>query len=475
MTATGPDRAQYEVLVDNAFGNEGGAVVLRLDERLEAHGLSLDDFDGSLQDAVDALPAEGGTIVVPVGTWTQSGAVTISKSDVTIIGSTMRGCHLRFTGSHGLRFLASGDNVRRCHVENVWVSGDSTSSTYGLHIEGSGSYGSTDHTFTNVRVTGFASVVRMEKAWAIRFTGCTLDDATGPTIWVVSDTNNISFVSCRIGTSGTWVFQVDVGHSINLVGCDIEGGTFGGAWFRSGSGGLIHGCYFESNGNGGVPIRIGDTSGATSYHAVTALGNFVNGYDAAGNALYCIEVQRGDGCVVMGNACSNTTSYGITSSASVNDITLLTNYFNGIGSSNVAAFGTKKVQYDYPATRTVAMVNPIPAGGNQSGSVGNSSNVWADAAFGKVTFYPAAGANPNTQGRSSPQNYGIVIFGYGDPNGAVTAPWGSLFVNLDGGASGSLYTNQSATGVGTTWVLGLGAASAAAAPVDPLWVRSFGT
>jgi hypothetical protein len=52
------------------------------------------DFGLSVQAAIDALPADGGTVFVPTGTWTLTSGVTVAKPNVTImgeqLGSTLR-------------------------------------------------------------------------------------------------------------------------------------------------------------------------------------------------------------------------------------------------------------------------------------------------------------------------------------------------------------------------------------------------
>lgn len=55
------------------------------------------------------------------------------------------------------------------------------------------------------------------------------------------------------------------------------------------------------------------------------------------------------------------------------------------------------------------------------------------------------GTTPNPYVRAQ------VLSGTGTPEGAVTAPVGSLYTRLDGGASTTLYVKQSGTG-NTGWV-----------------------
>jgi hypothetical protein len=49
----------------------------------------LRDFGSNLQAAIDALPADGGTVLVPHGSWTLASGVTVDKANVTIMGDQL--------------------------------------------------------------------------------------------------------------------------------------------------------------------------------------------------------------------------------------------------------------------------------------------------------------------------------------------------------------------------------------------------
>jgi hypothetical protein len=58
---------------------------------------------------------------------------------------------------------------------------------------------------------------------------------------------------------------------------------------------------------------------------------------------------------------------------------------------------------------------------------------------------------PDRQGALIRQLQGSVRRGTGTPEGAVTAPVGSLYLRKDGGAGSTLYVKESGTG-NTGWV-----------------------
>jgi hypothetical protein len=84
----GSDRLDYDVAIP------GQALRLHVDGvgyigRSDLAWNDIRDFGGSLQAALDALPADGGTVFLPCGDWPQASGITVDKPNVTILGEQL--------------------------------------------------------------------------------------------------------------------------------------------------------------------------------------------------------------------------------------------------------------------------------------------------------------------------------------------------------------------------------------------------
>ncbi|NVM05269.1 MAG: hypothetical protein HWN67_23325, partial [Candidatus Helarchaeota archaeon] len=81
----------------------------------------------SIQDAVDALPDEGGTVFIPAGTYKISEPIIVTKSDVTLMGAGAGTILLNTSESGKNTIELSGEDKKpiwRVKVSNMHLKGN---------------------------------------------------------------------------------------------------------------------------------------------------------------------------------------------------------------------------------------------------------------------------------------------------------------------------------------------------------------
>ena len=211
----------------------------------------------------------------------------------------------------------------------------------------------------------------------------------------------------------------------NFYGCRIEGCVVGA--FIIGTINHFFGCTFANMG--GTNINIGGNIAQLSFNGCY----LENGITIYSNSSFSYGSVDFVNCFIQNASPSNLID--LTNAASGSQVNFIGGRFHETsGSNSITAPAGVSVN-----CVNVGQVTPTFSGGG-SFSLQTNSNIFSNAPRAVFPGYVSVdGAAPQ------------IHAGSGTPEGAVTAPVGSIFMRSDGGAGTSFYVKQSGTG-NTGWV-----------------------
>jgi len=224
------DRVDFDVSIPGQplrLHVDGGGAFGRSDQAWN----NIRDFGGNLQAAIDALPADGGTVFVPCGDWPQASGVTVDKPNVTILGEQL-GSVLRPKDS--LTFDLITVNQTNFQMRDVTLDGKASAGDPNgkccLVVRG---VGLSRHTVRGVAL------------WHVWLTG-----APRYGLWL-RDVEDFYAQSCMIVAnqgSGVRIERVSAATTVSrFVGGEIGQNHLRGLQAVGVSGVLLVGCTFEGN------------------------------------------------------------------------------------------------------------------------------------------------------------------------------------------------------------------------------------
>lgn len=177
----------------------------------------------TLQDAVDALPAAGGIVHIPAGTYTPRSRPTFipplvlpSGKPITLQGEGPRVTRLRYSWTEipeGLTFDPDADLIQvrgdYQRIEELAVDGGFpgvAGASAGIHIMGTGD--DSDHVVPLVGIQIRNCLIRGTQAWGLLIDDSPRDGATHPIIWCnyenleIRDNRSLGAVCVGIGNGG---------------------------------------------------------------------------------------------------------------------------------------------------------------------------------------------------------------------------------------------------------------------------------
>ena len=428
-------------LVGYTQGNTG-AVARTVQSKLQ-EAVSVKDFgavgDGvhddtaAIQAAIAA--AEGGKLVLPIGTYATTGLTLSASSNIEIEGY----CAI-------LKLTAPGNIIN--------INGTGTDPNINIHFkgiifQGNGQTASTLVTLTHVHgvrfsdcqfydVSGSGSVhVLLNAAWVTQFDNCYFQASAytcSSLLRIIGNTQKANFYNCRFlsNSAGDGVY-IDTCINNSFYGCDFEGNNIGVRLINTVNGGRcdnnnFNGCDFEVN---------------ITYDL--AVGSSNNG------SLYSVLGTMVDSCTFVGNSSGGTGGIYL-------DLATRTNLWNiSIGNMTIST-----------TTNTVQTFYKRAYGGTATEGVTLSianTHEWIDQNILSSTFTPTvrsdAGQSPGsyvTQAGSYTRNGRMVYVsgtvywsGWVSPTGNLQIVFPFTFKNQ---SSLQQTINVSSGGGGLTWTAG---------------------
>lgn len=281
---------------------------------------STDSRDG-FQQALDAVPAKGGVVLVPTGRYRICG--TVVWPPVRSGGTVLKPAHLKGRNPSAIKGATGGWSEGISAVEftgdgplfDLRLGEDAETRFHGgmsnLALHGAGAEGTTGVEAFRISSAQFRNVVVRKFGVNVRVAGdsyysvwesCLLSDAVTDGAQFRGQINGSGFHRLRIAANGRY------GISLERSGVPVN---FDGCWFEANGGfGLsaveaIHlqvtGCYFEGNGEAGLRYRALEGDGRTGTVGV------VGSYFRPESGACCLQLDetpaqaRLVNCVVNGN------------------------------------------------------------------------------------------------------------------------------------------------------------------------------
>ena len=387
------------------------------------------DCGSALQAAHDALPANGGTILVPAAStyYAFNSAVTFTKP-VRLVGQGWYGSEFYTTTFTGVLISTTA----KLDVENLYFAVYSTSRTTATiiyHTSGSASHNGS--TFRNVRFDGGNYCYRTQSANAFIFDGCTIAPQGAYGLYLEnlssSDTGDSFITNCTFsGASSTVSVAVVTTSGLYITGNKFNTAVTGHLLISSGANNVgdftVQGNSFEGHTSYGIQIV---TSGGVVTKNLITGNQFSSG--SAGVTMNHI---------VIGSGCKNTTITGNTFNSTSSSETVHTGISIASGSVNTTMTGNAFHQ----------IYNGIVAanGANPNLGLTMTGNRWAS----DVTIPFVGDDQANLATNASSKEIAVARYIQDSPAGTLTSAFsfkgtGTLEIMIYGTAQGVGTVNYS--------------------------------
>ncbi len=411
---------------------------------------SVDTNDVSLQAALNSLPASGGIVYIPTGTWKYSTASTIPNHNISIVGN----------GKNSIMQLKDSAN------DNTYCVTTSSKSRFMLKdfaIHGNKGNNSSLTDARSVRLLGAGQNILIENMFFkesvgvglevggnsdnVKVNNTTFDNNQGTGAWTTTGVTNVTWNNCsfinndhRAGTTGGegLILNSVIGCLINncnfdnnilngisisasaqditLTGCRADGNAKDGFDFVGCDSVTLNGCHANGNGIDGLSVSVGCNK--IAFNGCSARNNTVSGIAARGTSGSETRDITVTGCIT-----NNNTGAGIN--------------FNGVERGCITG-GDSIANKQHGIT-----VHTNSLGINITGNDCNNNGTGASDTFSGIVVTDVTrsiiSGNQCDDTQSSPtQKYGIVEAGSSSGNtfknnkavGNVTAPFLYLAASL---------------------------------------------
>ncbi len=331
-----------------AAKTSGGATIVVAASNSSAKGKAQADYvatgtndDVTIESAIAALPATGGSVVLLDGTYNIGNAagdgIDITKSNVSIIGSGKATILKRQGDTATNDGVIAATSVSRIAIADLAIDG--TKATY---------------TGTQNRGIYFSSAVTNSQ---IRNTYIHDNDGTG--IYVDSSSNNNTFKDNDLQSNGEYGGIVIVSSNSNIIsGNNLQSNTTYGIWLVASTNNTVTGNNVQSNTGTGIEMFNGANNNIVTGNTLqsnTQIGisiDTANNNSITGNKLYDNTGSGSNSSIVLATADANTiannditdtagTGYAINISNSASDNNYVTgNRYSGTGAANISDSGT---------------------------------------------------------------------------------------------------------------------------------------
>ncbi len=412
-----------------------------------AVGDGVTNSTAAIQAAINAAAVNNQLLYFPTGTYLVTDTLTI-YSGTTITGDQS----WAFPASYGPT-LASQIKFEPASLKDLFVIGDNpnigitpafytkisisnmillgngnTYSQYGLNLDRV-----IYSNFENLTITAFKYPVRLISTINNGFTNLYLNGTQSCVRYSGGSATTDVWNRCTFFGSPVGVQTVGVTIGIRFTECLFEQiDTYGADIVKDTETMTFVNCYCEdvpyTNTATGCMFRVGlDGTTLSTENQLTVIGGKYQGRNA-GTVGSWMDVDFASGVMVVAPNVSRYTNVINTTANTVNNSVFVSG-LDGIGYTTFNSGTAGKVSGIYPATvlnsglfRYVARVSDLTASGTVTATGGFANN-------GNVVW----------------------LAGGDSPEGAVTAPVGSLWSRTNGGAGTSLYVKESGTG-NTGWV-----------------------
>lgn len=410
-------------------------------KRYGAVGDGVTDDGTAIQNTINAVPASGGTVYFPAGTFLfATGLTATANRNIRFVGSGKKATILSYTGAgialtlgsagspgsqdgleiHSLKILGTGAAtvgidliIFNCFLlKNVFVSGFSAGPAVRINGSNSGSCVACDFSTNSIGIQFVSNGV------------------------FGANLNNI--IACQMSTNGTAIQSTGGAFQVNITGCGIVATTASPAVdIRQGSKWTLKDNYFDNNkgGAGTSTIRLGTTTVADAVSGMSIEGNF---FIEGNSPQWGIQIVRATGSKVAfnQNASTFTSSFVRTETNAASSVIYGNDFASGSGTL-ISDVSTTADHFLMGQATVLKSTNQTPLDAAGVGSLGYGGLVFAGTAQGYVGIFD------NLQATANNRN-GIFVLTAATDTASYIAKFES------GGVNRMTFRADGFTGFGTT-------------------------
>ena len=283
-----------------------------------AIGDSAADDTTAINNAIAAVPTNGGTVVFPPGTYRITSPITL-KARTILRGSGQQASVILCDGCDGLTFsgpVSLNENCMLVQAEDLTVRGDYTSSKIGINLD------HVIHLFLNrVCVEKFSSHgIQLDTIITGTISDCLIQKNDGDGLKYLGTVNNVTCIGGSLlynngaGATLTGADLNDTNRSVKFIGVTIEENRAAGLTIDFSHNIAIIDSYFENNksvntgtGRGtfsapavGYNIQLGPNMASGGINGTAIYANHFSDIESNGEG-YHIRLYRVNGCTIDGN------------------------------------------------------------------------------------------------------------------------------------------------------------------------------
>lgn len=425
-----------------------GAYVNVLDYGADPTGVA--DSAGAIQDAIDAALAKHNVVFIPAGEYKiLSGLIVYDGTQ--IMGETYYAYTAGFgRDPKGTKLMfgpASSDSLFTYQYDPTPTPTPPTflfhTSIQNLYCEATNANGLVGLSlnaiiyarFANITFESFTTGVRCEGTINNRFENLFISGCSSRCVYYVGQTETTDvWDQCTFNTSPIAVYIPSESVGIRFDNCVVEDiDNYGFDVSRDASNIIVTNLYAErvpllATASTPALFRVGyeGVGSAAITNHLTVTGGFFNGMGGASGSVFDVDY------------CEGVTAGGFFANNFTNVITTTTNTRN----NSITLMPYSGISWVNNITNLAKVCGVYPNGVINTGAYNQSAKFANLAATSEIS---AASGFYNTSADIA------WLAGPGTPEGAVTAPVGSLYSRTDGGAGTSLYVKESGAG-NTGWV-----------------------
>ena len=293
------------------------------------------DDQAEINAAIQALPANGGEIVILDGTYNITAKINVNKDNVSIKGNGNATILKRMWDGSSAEGVITLTSVEGCKVQNLQIDGNkanySSARNYGIYLYSS----SSDNTITGNTCNNSYSGIYLSSSSDNTITGNTCNNNNDSGIYLSSSSsdNTITGNTCNNNSYGITLYN---SSNNTVTGNTCNNNDYGIYLYGSSNNNTVTGNTCNNNSRG---INLSNSS-----------NNTVTGNACNNNNYYGIYLTSSSNNTVTGNTCNNNSSYGIYLHSSCNYNCIVGNvlvdngtaYSSGGGTGNVEANNVKK-------------------------------------------------------------------------------------------------------------------------------------
>ncbi len=271
-----------------------------------------------INNAITALPASGGEVVILDGTYNITAIINVNKNNVSIRGNGNATVLKRMWNSSSPEGVISLTSVQGCRVENLQIDGNkatyTVSNNYGIYL-----YSSSNNTVTGNTCNNNSYGIRLYSSSNNTVTGNTCNNNSyGIYLYSSSDDNTVTGNTCDNNSYGIYLSSSSNNNTVTGNTCNNSS----------------DGIDLSSSSNNTVTGNTCNNNSYGIYLSSSSNNNTVTGNTCHNNSSNGIYLSSSSNNTVTGNTCDNNSSYGILLSSSSNNTvtgnTCNNNSYNGI-------------------------------------------------------------------------------------------------------------------------------------------------